>query len=201
MAAKHHLPAARYALEKLYLSDDPGVYGAADGIQWLVERAARNGNADAAYRQGKEYLTGKSVQKEAVKAAEYLRHAAHKNHPLASHLLGKLYLTGNGVPKDEKEDWNCFRTADAYGHPFAQYLLERQEQWQCPELLLTVFRLFYHMSNMFRNNGPAPPAQPRCTSTASECKSSRNCASLWATSPTTTKKNKCRPGGHDREGW
>ena len=160
LAAKRNLPAAQYALGKLYLSDDPEVHDTSDGIQWL-ERAVQNGNADAAYRLGKEYLTGKSVQKDAVKAAEYLRHAADQNHPWASYLLGKLYLTGNGVPKDEEAAWNCFRMANAYGHPYARYVLERQEQWQRPELLLTVSRLLYHMSNIFRDNAPTAPAQPK----------------------------------------
>lgn len=160
LAAKRNLPAAQYALGKLYLSDDPEVHDVDDGLQWL-ERAARNGNADAAYRLGKEYLTGKSVQKDAVKAAEYLRCAADQNHPWANYLLGKLYLTGNGVPKDEEAAWNCFRMADAYGHPYAQYVLERQDQWHQPQLLLTVSRLLYHMSNIFRDNAPVPAAQQR----------------------------------------
>ena len=160
LAAKRNLPAAQYALGKLYLSDNPVVHDTSDGIQWL-ERAVQNGNADAAYRLGKEYLTGKSVQKDAVKAAEYLRHAADQNHPWASYLLGKLYLTGNGVPRDEEAAWNCFRMADAYGHPNAQYVLERQDQWHQPQPLMTVSRLLYHMSNIFRDNAPAVPAQPR----------------------------------------
>lgn len=160
LAAKRNLPAAQYALGKLYLSDDPEVHDADDGIQWL-KRAAQNGNADAAYRLGKEYLTGKAVQKDAVKAAEYLRYAADQNHPWANYLLGKLYLTGNGVPKDEEAAWNCFRMANAYGHPNAQYILERQDQWHQPQLLLTVSRLLYHMSNIFRDSAPAAPAQPR----------------------------------------
>ena len=160
LAAKRDLPAAQYALGKLYLSDDPEVHDTSNGLHWL-ERAARNGSTGAAYRLGKEYLTGKSAQKDAVKAAEYLRHAADQNHPWASYLLGKLYLTGNGVPKDEEAAWNCFRMANAFGHPYAQYVLERQEQWQRSELLLTVSRLLYHMSNIFRDNAPAVPAQPR----------------------------------------
>ena len=160
LAAKQDLPAAQYALGKLYLSDDPEVHDVDDGLRWL-ERAARNGNTNAAYRLGKEYLTGTSVQKDAARAAEYLCHAADRNHPWASYLLGKLYLTGNGVPKDEEAAWNCFRMADAYGHPYARYVLERQEQWQRPELLLTVSRLLYHMSNIFRDNAPTVPAQPR----------------------------------------
>ncbi len=160
LAAKRNLPAAQYALGKLYLSDDPEVHDADDGIQWL-KRAAQNGNADAAYRLGKEYLTGKAVQKDAVKAAEYLRHAANQNHPWANYLLGKLYLAGNGVPKDDEAAWNCFRMADAYGHPNAQYILKRQDQWHQPQLLLTVSRLLYHMSNIFRDSAPAVPAQPK----------------------------------------
>ena len=160
LAAKRNLPAAQYALGKLYLSDDPEVHDVDDGIQWL-ERATQNGNTDAAYRLGKEYLTGKSVQKDAVKAAEYLRHAADNNHPWANYLLGKLYLTGSGVPKDEETAWNCFRIADAFGHPYARYVLERQDQWHQPQLLMTVSRLLYHMSNIFRDNAPAVPAQPR----------------------------------------
>lgn len=160
LAAKRNLPTAQYALGKLYLSGNPEVRDAVDGIQWL-EGASQSGNTDAAYRLGKEYLTGKSVPKDAVKAAEYLRYAANKNHPWASYLLGKLYLTGNGVPRDEEEAWNCFRMADAYGHPNAQYILERQDQWHQPQLLLTVSRLLYHMSNIFRDNAPTVPAQPR----------------------------------------
>ena len=160
LAARRDLPAAQYALGKLYLSDDSEVHDVDDGVQWL-ERAAGNGNADAAYRLGKEYLTGKSVQKDAVKAAEYLRYAADNNHPWSNYLLGKLYLTGKGVPKDEEVAWNCFRMADAYGYPNAQYILERQDQWHQPQLLFTVSRLLYHMSNIFRDNAPTVPAQPR----------------------------------------
>ena len=160
LAAKRNLPAAQYALGKLYLSDDPEVRDIDDGLQWL-ERAARNGNGDAAYRLGKEYLTGKSVQKDTARAAEYLRHAADQNHPWASYLLGKLYLTGNGIHKDAEAAWNCFRMADAYGHPNAQYILERQDQWHQPQLLMTVSRLLYHMSNIFWDNAPTAPAQPR----------------------------------------
>ena len=160
LAAKRDLPAAQYALGKLYLSDDPEVRDVDDSLQWL-ERAARNGNTDAAYRLGKECLTGKSLQKDATKAAAYLRHAADQTHPWASYLLGKLYLTGNGVPKDEEAAWNYFRMADAYGHPYARYVLERQDQWHQPQLLFTVSRLLYHMSNIFRDNVPPAPVQPR----------------------------------------
>ena len=79
------------------------------------------------YRLGKEYLAGKSVQKDAAKAAEHFRHAADQNHPWANYLLGKLYLT-----KDEEAAWNCFRMVNAFSHPYAQYVLERQEQWHQP---------------------------------------------------------------------
>ena len=101
------------------------------------------------------------MQKDEVKAAEYLRRAANQNHPWSSYLLGKLFPTGNGVPQDEEAARNCFRMADAYGHPNAQYILERQDQWHQPQLLMTVSRLLYHMSNIFRDNAPTVSAQPR----------------------------------------
>ena len=91
---KRNLPTAQYALGKLYLSDDLEVHDVDDGIQWL-ERATRNGNADAAYRLGKEYLMGKSVQKDAVKAAEYLRYAADQNHPWAPGMFWNGRSSGN----------------------------------------------------------------------------------------------------------
>ena len=153
---------AQYFLGLLYRDGGLLLPNAEQAAHWLELAAKQNlPAAQYAYRLGKEYLTGKSVQKNAVKAAEYLRYAADQNHPWASYLLGKLYLTGNGVPKDEEAAWNCFRIANAYGHPYAQYVLERQEQWQRPELLLTVSRLLYHMSNIFRDNAPVVPAQPR----------------------------------------
>ena len=126
-----------------------------------LERLAEYGDVHAQYFLGLLYRDGGLLLPDAEQAAYWLELAAKRNLPAAQYALGKLYLTGNGVPKDDEAAWNCFRMADAYGHPCARYVLERQDQWHQPQLLLTVSRLLYHMSNIFQDNAPAPPAQPR----------------------------------------
>ena len=126
-----------------------------------LERLAEYGDVHAQYFLGLLYRDGGLLLPDTERATHWLELAARRDLPAAQYALGKLYLTGNGVPKDEEAAQNCFRMANAFGHPYAQYVLERQEQWQRPQLLMTVSRLLYHMSNIFRDNVPAPPAQPR----------------------------------------
>ena len=126
-----------------------------------LERLAEYGDVHAQYFLGLLYRDGGLLLPDTERATHWLELAARRDLPAAQYALGKLYLTGNGVPKDDEAAWNCFRMADAYGHPCARYVLERQDQWHQPQLLLTVSRLLYHMSNIFQDNAPAPPAQPR----------------------------------------
>ena len=126
-----------------------------------LERLAEYGDVHAQYFLGLLYRDGGLLLPDTERATHWLELAARRDLPAAQYALGKLYLTGNGVPKDEEAAQNCFRMANAFGHPYAQYVLERQEQWQRPPLLMTVSRLLYHMSNIFRDNVPAVPAQPR----------------------------------------
>ena len=126
-----------------------------------LERLAEYGDVHAQYFLGLLYRDGGLLLPDTERATHWLELAARRDLPAAQYALGKLYLTGNGVPKDEEAAQNCFRMANAFGHPYAQYVLERQEQWQRPQLLMTVSRLLYHMSNIFRDNVPAVPAQPR----------------------------------------
>ena len=126
-----------------------------------LERLAEYGDVHAQYFLGLLYRDGGLLLPDTERATHWLELAARRDLPAAQYALGKLYLTGNGVPKDEEAAQNCFRMANAFGHPYAQYVLERQEQWQRPQLLMTVSRLLYHMSNIFQDNAPAPPAQPR----------------------------------------
>ena len=126
-----------------------------------LERLAEYGDVHAQYFLGLLYRDGGLLLPDTERATHWLELAARRDLPAAQYALGKLYLTGNGVPKDEEAAQNCFRMANAFGHPYAQYVLERQEQWQRPKLLLTVSRLLYHMSNIFRDNAPTVPTQPR----------------------------------------
>ena len=159
-AAEQDLDVAQYALGKLYLSDDADVRDPAKGIYWL-KRSADNGNDYAAYRLGKEYLSGKNTIKDAETAVSYLRQAADNGHAYAQYLLGKLRLMGVGIPKDMDAAYEWFAAArDNNGHAYAEFFMERMErgEQEPPSVLLASTRLLYHMSNIFRDNAPAPAA-------------------------------------------
>ena len=158
-AAEQDLDAAQYALGKLYLSDDADVHDPTKGIYWL-KRSADNGNDHAAYRLGKEYLSGKNTIKDAETAVSYLRQAADNGSAYAQYLLGKLTLMGEGVPKDMDAAYEWFAAARDNGHAYAEFFMKRMErgEQEPPSVLLSATRLLYHMSNIFRDNAPAPAA-------------------------------------------
>ena len=54
-----------------------------------------------------------------------------------------------------------FSRSAAKGNQYAQFFLERQNDLRPPSIMLAATRLLYHMSNIFRDNAPAVPAQPR----------------------------------------
>ena len=127
---------------------------------WL-KRSADNGNDFAAYRLGKEYLSGKNTIKDAETAVSYLRQAANNRNAYAQYLLGKLYLMGEGIPKDKEAAQYWFSVAEQNGHEYAGYFLdrmERQEEVPPPNILLSATRLLYHMGNIFRDHAPTPAA-------------------------------------------
>ena len=105
------------------ISDDADVHDPAKGIYWL-KRSADNGNDFAAYRLGKEYLSGKNVSKDTSTAAEYLRQAANNGNAYAQYLLGKLTLMGEGVPKDPDAAYEWFAAARDNGHAYAEFFHE-----------------------------------------------------------------------------
>ena len=127
-------------------------------VYWL-KRSADNGNDYAAYRLGKEYLSGKNAQKDAATAAEYLRQAADNGSTYAQYLLGKLALMGEGVPKDMGAAYEWFAAARDNGHAYAEFFMKRMErgEQEPPSVLLAATRLLYHMGNIFRDNAPAMP--------------------------------------------
>ena len=131
----------------------------AKGIYWL-KRSADNGNDYAAYRLGKEYLSGETTVKNASAAAEYLWQAANNGNAYAQYLLEKLYLMGEGVPKDADAAYQWFTAAQENGHAYASFFVDRIERGEHhpPSVMLAVTRLLYHMGNIFRDNAPAPAA-------------------------------------------
>ena len=154
-----NLAAAQYQLGRLLLSDDVEIGNPSLGMEWL-EIAAENGSNTAAYRLGKEYLTGGKVKKDTEKALKYLTDAANAENQYAQYLLGKLYLTGEVVKRAPIQAEYWFARAADQGNEYAQFFLDRGDSMHTPSVMLAATRLLHHMSNIFRDNslprtGPA----------------------------------------------
>jgi len=154
--AAQELPAAQYALGALLLSDDSEVRDPELGVKWL-EYAAHNGSDYAACRLGKEYLKGEIVEKDAAKAVDHLTQAAETGNQYAQYALGKLYLAGEAVMQDSETAYDWFTRSASQGNEYAQFFLNRWDNLQPPTVMLSVTRLLYHMSRVFRDAVPAPP--------------------------------------------
>ena len=87
-----------------------------EGIRWL-KQAAESGSHFAAYRLGKEYLTGEVVAKDTIKAVEWFSQSAEAGNQYAQYMLGKLYLTGQGVTHDQTRAMAWFSRSAAQGEP------------------------------------------------------------------------------------
>ena len=122
-----------------------------EGIRWL-KQAAQSGNHYAAYRLGKEYLTGEVVTKDIVKAVEWFSQSAEADDQYAQYMLGKLYLTGQGVTHDQTQAMVWFSRSAAQGNQYAQFFLERQNDLRPPSVMLAATRLLYHMSRIFEDH-------------------------------------------------
>lgn len=156
LAARQDHVAAQYALGKLLLSDDAETQNPAQGFYWLERAAAQSGSDYAAYRLGKEYLSGKNAPKNPERAAEYVRMAAEQGNPYAQYLLGKLCLSGDGVPQDRDAAYDWFQKAQVQGHDYAGFFVDRIERPESPNVLLSATRLLYHMGKIFQSSAPAP---------------------------------------------
>ena len=191
-AAKGNLPEAQYALGKLLLSDDLEVRDPDEGIRWM-KQAAENGNHFAAYRLGKEYLSGEVVSKDTAKAVDWFTQSAEAGNQYAQYMLGKLYLTGQGVTHDQTQVIDWFSRSAAQGNQYAQFFLERQSNLRPPSVMLAATRLLYHMSRIFEDHS-VPRSRPAFMSTKNSKEKFRKRKLLWATSRTTMRRNRFRPG-------
>ena len=122
-----------------------------EGIHWL-KQAAESGDHFAAYRLGKEYLSGEVVSKDATRATAWLTQSAEAGNQYAQYMLGKLYLTGQGVTHDQTQAMVWFGRSAAQGNQYAQLFLERQNEIRPPSVMLAATRLLYHMSRIFENH-------------------------------------------------
>ena len=142
---------AQYALGKLYLTNDAEVHDTELGLQWL-EYAAHHGSDCAAYQLGKEYLKGKVVESDPAKAVEYLAQSAEAGNQYAQYALGKLYLDR----QDGEQAHYWFSQSAAQGNEYAQFFLDRWDSMKHPSVMMSVGRLFHHMSRIFQEQIPAP---------------------------------------------
>ena len=70
-------------------------------------------------------------------------------------MLGKLYLEGKDVPKDEDAAAYWLTESAGQENNYARHLLDHSDR--TPSVLLSVYRLLYHIANIFRDNAQPKP--------------------------------------------
>ena len=89
---------------------------------------------------------------------EYLTASAEQGNQYAQYTLGKLCLTGRDVKQDRERTWTYFCESAEQGNQYAQFFLDRFDQAQKPNLLLSATRLLYHGPDLPGKLGaPAAP--------------------------------------------
>lgn len=90
----------------------------------LFEKAARAGDAEAAFQLGDMYrggAAGRSAEPE--KAAPWYRRAGAQKHAKAALALALMAKNGDGMPRDEAEAARWLALASEWGNPHAMFLL------------------------------------------------------------------------------
>ncbi len=97
----------------------------AKAAEWF-ERAARQGNGDAAFNLGLLYWRGAeaeagSLAQDPAEAAEWLSQAADAGFAMAQQILADMYLAGRGVAVDESKACDLAKAAADRGLVGAQF--------------------------------------------------------------------------------
>jgi hypothetical protein len=87
-----------------------------------IERAT-DGDADAQYRVGERYYTGKGVSMNYSEALKWYQKAADMGHAKAQYSIGWMYLVGYGVTKDKTLAMKWFKKAADQGDESAKAAL------------------------------------------------------------------------------
>lgn len=87
------------------------------------EAKAEQGDADAQYKLGLQYLSGKGVAKDPVEAENWLTRAAGQGNANAQYALARMYHEGQGVPRNYEAAVKWYTKAADYGHKHAQHHL------------------------------------------------------------------------------
>ena len=92
----------------------------------LFTEAANGGITVAKYKLGKMFLNGDGVEKDIVKAVEWLKQAALEENEFAEYALGRLYLQGEEVEKDTVAAEDYLLKAVKHGNKYAEYVLGKE---------------------------------------------------------------------------
>jgi hypothetical protein len=87
-------------------------------------KAAEQGNADAQYRLGNMFFTGKGVDEDNEEAIKWYRKAAGQGQADAQYQLGEIYYWGQCVDEDYHEAAKWYREAAEQGNAEAQNKLD-----------------------------------------------------------------------------
>jgi TPR repeat protein len=88
-----------------------------------LNRAAEKGHRRAQYELGMCYLKGLDVEKDEIKAFEWIQKAAEEGHAVAGYHLGMCFFYGAGVEKDEGKGFKWIQKAAEQGYAVVQYYL------------------------------------------------------------------------------
>ena len=92
------------------------------------------------------------LEKDMVKAMDYLTQSAEAGNQYAQYALGKLYLG----KENREQAYYWFTQSAGQGNEHAQFFLDRWNSLRSPSVMLSVTRLLYHMGTVFREQAPAP---------------------------------------------
>ena len=121
----------------------------------LFTEAANGGITVAKYKLGKMLLNGDGVEKDIVKAVEWLKQAAFEENEFAEYTLGRIYLFGLGVKKDLPLAMEYLRSAAAKGNEYAAELIRQKELFDKQSISLCISRLFKYLCGVLQEKAEA----------------------------------------------
>ena len=116
-AATPALPVTEQA--RLYLQGAKGVRADLPRAFALYSRAAKEGDATAAYQLGLMYRDGMAVERDPVEGARWLQLAANAQVPSAMLALARMHLAGDGVERDDEAARHLIEKAADLDYPEA----------------------------------------------------------------------------------
>ena len=93
------------------------------GVFRFQIKLAEQGNAEAQYKVGEMYETGKGSTKDLTQAQDWYEKAAKQGHKKAEYRLLLLDISKNGLTDTSKNQLNILRSEANSGSPDAQYFL------------------------------------------------------------------------------